>query len=337
MLKEVHMDKLDKLFDRMTRDMMHYFIAGGLAEPDGLIRTIEFFLSFVDKGKLSSKLLDKQIVEDALIHHMPKHMPLFIDESFYAYQILLDLYSALYHEKIITEDECKDMHYFIYLNKTAFLTRMSNPNYWSKAKLAIMDEWREGNFEVEDPYNVEYYDLEEVPRKKAPDNILAFPKQKKVKNQITSYLVRVDLKGFKPPILRLLKIPAGTTYQQLHQILQVSFGWEDSHLHSFFVDRTKMIGPSELEMSQFSEERRLIDEDFQEGAKIEYIYDFGCDWEHQIMVEKVLVNEAVQFQYAVCVKAKGDTPFEDSRGEEIWKPFDLAEINARLEQKRIRK
>lgn len=57
------------------------------------------------------------------------------------------------------------MHYFIYLNKTAFLTRMSNPNYWSKEKLAIMDEWREGNFEVEDPYNIEYYDLEEVPRK----------------------------------------------------------------------------------------------------------------------------------------------------------------------------
>ena len=78
------MDKLDKLLDRMTRDMTYYFIAGGLAEPDGLIRTVEFFLSFIDKGKLSDKLLDEEIVEDALIHHMPKHMPLFIDESFYA-------------------------------------------------------------------------------------------------------------------------------------------------------------------------------------------------------------------------------------------------------------
>lgn len=331
MLKEVRMDKLDKLLDRMTRDMTYYFIAGGLAEPDGLIRTVEFFLSFIDKGKLSDKLLDEEIVEDALIHHMPKHMPLFIDESFYAYQILLDLYSALFHEKIITEEECKNMQYFLYLNKTAFLTRMSNPKYWSKTKLAIMDEWREGNFEVEDPYNIEHYDLDEPPKKNVPDNILKFPRQYQDENKVTSYFVRVDLKGFKPPIWRRLLIPAGISYERLHRILQVAFDWEDSHLHSFFVDRTKMIGPNDLEMPQFDEKKRLIDEDFQEGAKIEYIYDFGCDWTHQIVVEKAVLDDPIQPESAVCVKGKGDTPLEDSRGEEIWKPFDIAEINMKLD------
>lgn len=103
------MDKLDKLFDRMTKDMVYYFIAGGLAEPDGLIRTVEFFLNFVDKGRLSGKLLDEELVKEALIHHLPNHMPLYIDESFYAYQMLLDLYYALYNERIITKEECKEM------------------------------------------------------------------------------------------------------------------------------------------------------------------------------------------------------------------------------------
>lgn len=332
MLKEVPMDKLDKLLDRMTRDMMHYFIAGGLAEPDGLIRTVEFFLSFVDKGKLGSKLLDKQVVKEALVHHMPKHMPLFIDESFYAYQILLDLYSALYHEKIITEEDCKEMHYFIYLNKTAFLTRMSNPNYWSKTKLAIMDEWREGNFEVEDPYNVEHYDLEESPRKKLPDNILIFPEQKKEQENVTGYIVRVDLKGYRPPIWRRLKIPAFITYEHLHRILQIVFDWENSHLHAFFIDRTKMIGPNDLEMSQYAEEQRFIAEDFYAGVKINYIYDFGCDWQHLIAVEKVITDNEAEFRHAVCVKAKGDTPVEDSRGNEIWQSLDLITMNEQLEQ-----
>lgn len=334
MLKEVRMDKLDKLFDRMTRDMMHYFIAGGLAEPDGLIRTVEFFLSFVDKGKLSNKLLDEKIVRDALIHHMPKHMPLFIDESFYAYQILLDLYSALYHEGIITEKDCKDMQYFIYLNKTTFLTRMSSPNFWSKTKLGIMDEWREGNFEVEDSYTDGHhdYELEEVPKKSNINNILKFPKKKQTENQEKSYLIRVDLKGYKPPIWRRLQIPADITYGRLHRILQVAFDWEDSHLHSFFVDRTKMIGPSELEMSRFSEEQQVIDEDFREGVKIEYIYDFGCDWDHRILVEKIIIDEEMHYDHAICVKAKGDTPMEDSRGDEIWKPLDLATINKKLER-----
>lgn len=116
------------------------------------------------------------------------------------------------------------------------MTRMSNPNYWSKTKLAIMDEWREGNFEVEDPYNVEHYDLKEPVKKHKPDNILKFPAQNKTaEKQTLNYVIRVDLKGFKPPIWRRLQIPAKLSYQQLHRILQVAFGWEDSHLHSFLL------------------------------------------------------------------------------------------------------
>ncbi|MEG0372494.1 MAG: hypothetical protein RR583_01085 [Enterococcus sp.] len=38
-------------------------------------------MSFVDNGKLSTKLLGKQIVEDAMIHHPPKYLPLYIKES----------------------------------------------------------------------------------------------------------------------------------------------------------------------------------------------------------------------------------------------------------------
>lgn len=75
------------------------------------------------------------------------------------------------------------------------MTRMSNPNYWSKTKLAIMDEWREGNFEVEDPYNVEHYDLKEPVKKHKPDNILKFPAQNKTaEKQTLNYVIRVDLK-----------------------------------------------------------------------------------------------------------------------------------------------
>lgn len=325
------MDKLDKLFDRMTRDMLHYFIAGGLAEPDGLIRTVEFYLSFVDKGKLSEKLLDKQIVEDALIHHLPKHMPLYIDESFYAYQILLDLYNALYHENIISQEDCKELQFFIYLNKRTFLTRMSNPNFWSKTKLAIMDEWREGNFEIEDPYNVTDYELDKPTKKVYPDNILQFPKSNK-QTTLKSYVVRVDLKGYKPPIWRRLKIPAGISYGRLHRILQVVFGWEDCHLHSFFVDRKESIGPKESGVAEFSEAERLIDEDFREGVKIDYLYDFSCEWEHQILVEKVNQAELEPVTFAVCLKAKGTTPAEDSKGHESWKDFDLVDLNKRLRE-----
>ena len=35
------------------------------------------------------------------------------------------------------------------------------------------------------------------------------------------------------PIWRRLRLPASTTLAQLHQVIQVAFGWEDAHLHAF--------------------------------------------------------------------------------------------------------
>ena len=147
-------------------------------------------------------------------------------------------------------------------------------------------------------------------------------------------MIRVDLKGYKPPIWRRLVIPAEITYERLHRILQRAFDWSGSHLHSFIIDKEKVIGPSELETVQYSNSRLLIDDDFQQKANINYIYDFGCYWEHRITIEEVLfgTKESELFSYAECVKAKGETPMEDSRGQEIWKPFDLADINTNLEK-----
>lgn len=93
-----------------------------------------------------------------------------------------------------------------------------------------------------------------------------------------------------------------------------------------------MIGPNELEMIQFDEAKRMIDMDFHEGVKLEYIYDFGCDWSHQIMVEKEIDQSSPQFNHAVCLKARGETPLEDSRGEDLWKPYDITRINKQLKK-----
>ena len=49
------------------------------------------------------------------------------------------------------------------------------------------------------------------------------------------YQVKVSLHGAKPPIWRRLRLPASTTLAQLHQVIQVAFGWEDVHLHAFEV------------------------------------------------------------------------------------------------------
>ena len=47
------------------------------------------------------------------------------------------------------------------------------------------------------------------------------------------YQLRAVLRGISPLIWRRLLVRSDTTIVQLHEILQVVFGWDDMHLHRF--------------------------------------------------------------------------------------------------------
>jgi Plasmid pRiA4b ORF-3-like protein len=47
------------------------------------------------------------------------------------------------------------------------------------------------------------------------------------------YQLRVVLRGISPLIWRRLLVRSDNTIAQLHQALQVAFGWEDEHLNRF--------------------------------------------------------------------------------------------------------
>ena len=62
---------------------------------------------------------------------------------------------------------------------------------------------------------------------------------------------------------------------------------------------------------------------FREKMKFLYTYDFGDDWEHEILVEKILpmINENRQ---PVCLKGVRACPPEDIGG--MWGYYDFLEI-----------
>jgi hypothetical protein len=49
------------------------------------------------------------------------------------------------------------------------------------------------------------------------------------------YQLRVVLRGISPLIWRRPLLQAESTIADLHQVLQLSFGWSDEHLHRFFI------------------------------------------------------------------------------------------------------
>ena len=58
-------------------------------------------------------------------------------------------------------------------------------------------------------------------------------KRKKSDRPAPVYQIKVGLRGATPPIWRRLEVPADISLARLHTVIQIAFGWDDSHLHVF--------------------------------------------------------------------------------------------------------
>jgi hypothetical protein len=139
----------------------------------------------------------------------------------------------------------------------------------------------------------------------------------------TVYQLKVTIRGSKPPIWRRIEVTSDTTLTKLHQILQIAFGWTNSHLHQFVVNN-KHYAPSGFGLDHTVNEQRVKLEGLGLQPKIHfgYDYDFGDNWEHDILVEKILPVEAGG-RYPRVIAGKLSGPPEDCGG--IWGYYDLLE------------
>lgn len=55
--------------------------------------------------------------------------------------------------------------------------------------------------------------------------------------------LRVTMRDVEPRVERVIDVPAATTLNDLHEVLQVAFGWTDCHLHQFRTDDTTYAVP----------------------------------------------------------------------------------------------
>ncbi|HEY3480195.1 MAG TPA: DUF1841 family protein, partial [Streptomyces sp.] len=142
------------------------------------------------------------------------------------------------------------------------------------------------------------------------------------------FVLKVSLRGAKPPIWRRLRVPARATLDAVHEVLQVSFGWTDSHLHVFeSAGRRYSARSSETtwgEPDGDESQIRLADVLEEPGDRLRYEYDFGDSWEHDIVVEKVIPGDGASV--AVCVGGRRAGPPEDCGG--VWGYAELCAILA---------
>ena len=144
--------------------------------------------------------------------------------------------------------------------------------------------------------------------------------------------LKVSLSGARPPVWRRVRLPVTATLGDLHDAIQVLFGWDGDHLHVFQAGKKQYSDPL-MDLDETGDEGavRLPDAMARGAGTIEYTYDLGACWEHEITLEQTLPRNPGQ-DYPVCVDWRGDSPVEywSEDDPDEPEPFSLAEVNRKL-------
>ncbi len=161
------------------------------------------------------------------------------------------------------------------------------------------------------------------------------------KDAVTAvHRVKVSLYGAKPPVWRRLEIPSAMPLNLVHAALQIAFDWHGYHLHVFETVCGEFGSPDQDDdwaERQDEAAATLAQVAGAERAKVVFSYDFGDDWRHDMVVEKIVPAEP-GVAYPRCTGGRRDAPPEDCGG--IWAfneqfadlgdSFNVGELNERL-------
>ncbi|MGQ9712401.1 MAG: plasmid pRiA4b ORF-3 family protein [Desulfotomaculales bacterium] len=133
--------------------------------------------------------------------------------------------------------------------------------------------------------------------------------------ELTIYQFKVALREVRPPVWRRLQVIGDITLHRLHLVLQAVMGWENHHLYEFVIGGLTFGEPDpDFGTSDWnSRTKKLWQVPPERGAKFLYRYDFGDNWEHDVVLEKVLPPEG-GVRYPVCLGGARVCPPEDCGG-----------------------
>ncbi|XP_044254808.1 uncharacterized protein y4hQ-like [Tribolium madens] len=133
--------------------------------------------------------------------------------------------------------------------------------------------------------------------------------------------LKITLMGIRPPIWRRIQVCNSDTFEQLHEYIQLFMGWRECHLHEFeTVENIRIVDVNYENFLDFESEQ-VIKEDKVKlsqflktpNDRVKYSYDFGDNWEHLVVLEKILPFKTT-VSYPKCVGGRRACPPEDCGG-----------------------
>lgn len=134
------------------------------------------------------------------------------------------------------------------------------------------------------------------------------------------YQLKCKLLYTKPVVFRTLLVNSDITFYELHHIIQIAMGWSNYHLfnfkyHDYYLE-LPCVEDEEYNMGRLFQKvdpRTIRLDEFFISPKtvINYTYDFGDDWKHEISLQKIIDLSTISTPLPVCIKGKYACPPED--------------------------
>lgn len=147
-----------------------------------------------------------------------------------------------------------------------------------------------------------------------------------VERERNALLLKISLAEIEPGIWRRVWVEEMASLHELHRIIQLVFHWQDYHLYQFEVNGVRYEAPYEEADGRDSTETALAVLGLRMGDSFSYVYDFGDDWRHEIVVDDEAVVEPVDLPYLLDGERAG--PPEDSGG-----PYGYQELLHALQRR----
>src|ERR1700726_3496011 len=145
------------------------------------------------------------------------------------------------------------------------------------------------------------------------------------RNVSWSWQLKIELLDVVPTVWRRLIVPEAIKLPKLHLIFQAALGWTNSHLHEFVIGGVRYSEPDpdfDEELQHVDERKVVLEKALGMDARcFDYVYDFGDDWHHVVLVEDQHIAPANSIR---CTGGENACPPEDVGGALRYATFVAA-------------
>ncbi len=127
------------------------------------------------------------------------------------------------------------------------------------------------------------------------------------------FQLRISLMLTKPLVWRRVLVPGTFSLEALHSVLQISMGWQMSHLYDFQIGKVRFAEPDEFDRTPVKSLGTKLSTALRGEKSFFYNYDFGDGWRHEVTVEAVTDRDR-NLRYPICIAGENACPPEDCGG-----------------------